>query len=161
VVPVLSVYARDLGDPNAPQGSPRDYSRVAIASAYAVYAIARTLAPESDGTAKGTADAFDRWWNSDRAREVKFAAIDAVFDSADLKPYEILAQLAFDADAQVWPAAYRALVRLGKTTGDSQRPDAVWMRSLPAIAESDLVPERREAFVTAIMAWWAKLPKAR
>jgi tetratricopeptide (TPR) repeat protein len=151
----------------APRGEPeakrlRDALYLAVATREAIYALAGVNAPSRpDDPPDAQARAFDAWWKSSAAREPKIRAIDAIVESRDLIPEDVLYPLLVDHDPQVWPAAYRALKTLAL---GAKKPDPAydaWLRSIPLFADEVLVEPRREATLTALLAWLERNPRTR
>ncbi|MCC7140428.1 MAG: tetratricopeptide repeat protein [Planctomycetes bacterium] len=146
-VPVLSVHAVGTD------------VELATAARLAVYALAKTVAPEAEPTPEAQVVAFQTWWAGALARDVKLRAVDAVMGSADIAPYDVLYPLALDDDPAVWTVAYRALGKLAAQAAGATAPRAVWMRALPVVPDADLVAEKRDAYRTTLSSWWGKRPQ--
>jgi hypothetical protein len=130
---------------------------LATAARQAIYRVQKATPPAAEETPEAQTAAFTAWWAGPDGRAAKLKAIEAVPKAADLFPDELLFQFALDKDPEVWAASYRGLKALvpGAVGGS---PRAVWMRSLPTLDDALLAPDRREAFLEALLPWWEKRP---
>jgi cytochrome c-type biogenesis protein CcmH/NrfG len=144
-----------LGDPGLKDPAARDL--VAVAAQAAIYWIAKVTPPPSDETPAARLVAFRAWWGDVGTRPVKLLAIDKVLAAPDTAPWFLLRPFVEDEDPAVWTRSWYAFKRVAaKATGNS--PLEVWLRELPPNDATTLLPEKRAAYVTGMLAWWARRP---
>jgi HEAT repeat protein len=144
-----------VGDPSVRDAGAREM--VGVAAQGAIYRIAEVSPPVGEEAFEARVAAFRAWWKDPATRAKKLAAIEDTLKVPDRAPWYLLRPFFEDEDPYVWTRTYYAFKKVAShAAGDS--PIEVWLRSLPVHDEKTLVPDRREAFVQDMRAWWAKKP---